>query len=120
MEATVGDNILAGIGEGGLVGLLEGLGGLAVKGLAGKVAGKVGGDTPGEVSGRPAEDGHSICPNSFVGSTPVLMADGTSKPIEQVRVGDKIANSEPDSGKTQQHVVTALHVTDIDRDFVDV
>jgi RHS repeat-associated protein len=118
--AVDGDNILAGIGEGGLLGLLEGLGGLAAKGLAGKVAGKVGGDTPGEVGGEPAADGPSICPNSFVGSTPVLMADGTSKPIEQVRVGDQITNSEPDSDKTQQHVVTALHVTDTDRDFVDV
>jgi filamentous hemagglutinin len=55
--AVDGDNILAGIGEGGLLGLLEGLGGLAAKGLAGKVAGKVGGDTPSEVVGEPKAGG---------------------------------------------------------------
>jgi hypothetical protein len=48
------------------------------------------------------------------------MADGTSKAIDEVRVGDDVANAEPDSDKTQRHTVTALHVTDGDRDFVDV
>ncbi|HEV7951193.1 MAG TPA: polymorphic toxin-type HINT domain-containing protein [Glaciihabitans sp.] len=48
------------------------------------------------------------------------MADGTGKPIDEVRVGDDVANAEPDSDKTQRHTVTALHVTDGDRDFVDV
>ncbi|MDX3195811.1 hypothetical protein PV458_46060 [Streptomyces sp. MN03-5084-2B] len=58
--------------------------------------------------------------NSFAAGTPVLMADGSSKPIEQVEVGDRVENAEPGSGVVERHVVSALHVTDDDRDFVDV
>ena len=51
------------------------------------------------------------------------MADGTSKPIDQIKVGDKIANNLPgvDAGtKDQDHVVTGIHVTKTDRDYTDV
>ncbi|WIX79247.1 RHS repeat-associated core domain-containing protein [Amycolatopsis carbonis] len=58
--------------------------------------------------------------HSFTGDTRVLMADGTSKPISDVKVGDKITNTDPDSGKLEQHAVTAIHVTADDRDRVDV
>lgn len=58
--------------------------------------------------------------NSFTGDTPVLMADGSSRPIAEVKVGDEVRNSEPDDSFTEHHVVTALHVTDDDHDFVDV
>jgi hypothetical protein len=70
--------------------------------------------------GKAASGKGTGCLNSFAGDTLVLMADGTSKPIDEVRVGDEVANAEPDSDKTQRHTVTALHVTDGDRDFVDV
>lgn len=59
-------------------------------------------------------------PNSFAGDTPVLMADGTNKPIDQVKVGDQISNAEPDSPTVQRHTVTAVHITDTDHDFTDV
>jgi RHS repeat-associated protein len=58
--------------------------------------------------------------HSFAPDTLVLMADGTSKPILDVKVGDKITNSTPDSKDFQYHVVTAVHVTGDDHDFVDV
>ncbi|MEV6644325.1 polymorphic toxin-type HINT domain-containing protein [Amycolatopsis sp. NPDC051371] len=58
--------------------------------------------------------------NSFSGDTPVLMADGTSKPIAEVKVGDEVKNAEPEDSLTEHHVVTALHITDDDRDFVGV
>lgn len=58
--------------------------------------------------------------NSFAGDTPVLMADGSTKPIEEVKVGDKILNADPDSSDTEVHTVTDLHITDTDHDFVDV
>ncbi|WP_188317006.1 LamG-like jellyroll fold domain-containing protein [Solihabitans fulvus] len=58
--------------------------------------------------------------NSFSGDTPVLMADGVSKPIRDVKVGDRVENSAPDSETSQRHVVTAIHITDADRDFVDL
>ncbi|MGW4524997.1 polymorphic toxin-type HINT domain-containing protein [Amycolatopsis sp. NPDC004378] len=60
----------------------------------------------------------ATCMNSFTGNTPVLTADGTSKPIDEVKVGDVVRNAEPDSSSTEQHVVTAVHVTDDDHDFV--
>ncbi|MER5429269.1 LamG-like jellyroll fold domain-containing protein [Streptomyces sp. NPDC002588] len=59
-------------------------------------------------------------PHSFTGSTRVLMADGTAKAIDQVRVGDKIANSVPGATGTQAHAVTDVIVTHTDHDFVDV
>jgi RHS repeat-associated protein len=63
------------------------------------------------------------CSNSFQGSTPVLMANGASKPIDQVRVGDMITNAQPDSVITvndQHHKVTAIHVTYDDKAYTDV
>ena len=65
----------------------------------------------------------SCAANSFAAATPVLMADGTSKPIDQIKVGDKIANNQPgaDAGtEDQAHTVTAIHVTYTDRDYTDV
>ncbi|GAA3817422.1 RHS repeat-associated core domain-containing protein [Amycolatopsis tucumanensis] len=55
--------------------------------------------------------------NSFAGDTPVLMADGSTKPIAALKLGDEITNAEPDDSNTQKHVVTAIHITDDDRDF---
>ncbi|MEV5573914.1 polymorphic toxin-type HINT domain-containing protein [Spirillospora sp. NPDC052269] len=45
--------------------------------------------------------------NSFVAGTKVLMADGTSKPIEQVRTGDKVLATDPKSGRTKAQKVVA-------------
>jgi hypothetical protein len=59
-------------------------------------------------------------PHSFTGSTPVLMADGTAKAIDQVRVGDTIANSVPGTAGMEAHKVTAVIVTHTDHDFVDI
>ncbi|MEW1700908.1 polymorphic toxin-type HINT domain-containing protein [Streptomyces sp. NPDC091278] len=45
--------------------------------------------------------------NSFVAGTKVLMADGTTKPIEDVRVGDKVLAGDPKTGETRVETVTA-------------
>lgn len=58
--------------------------------------------------------------NSFTGDTPVLMADGSAKPIEDVVAGDRIANAAPESPVAQQHAVDAVVVTDDDTEFTDV
>ncbi|REH30682.1 RHS repeat-associated protein [Kutzneria buriramensis] len=58
--------------------------------------------------------------NSFAAGALVLLADGSHEPIEDVKVGDAVENADPDSGERQQHVVTAVHVTDTDTDFVDL
>jgi hypothetical protein len=61
--------------------------------------------------------------DSFSGDTQVLLADGKSKPIEQVKVGDEIANGLPgqdSDAKNKTHKVTAVHVTRTDRDYTDI
>ncbi|MGW6518943.1 DddA-like double-stranded DNA deaminase toxin [Streptomyces sp. NPDC054962] len=45
--------------------------------------------------------------NSFVPGTRVLMADGTTKPIEQVENGDKVLATDPETGETAVETVTA-------------
>jgi pretoxin HINT domain-containing protein/HNH/ENDO VII superfamily nuclease len=59
-------------------------------------------------------------PHSFVGDTPVAMADGTSKTIDQVQVGDSIENAVPGDSTNESHTVSAVIVTKTDHDFVDV
>ncbi|WP_432855287.1 Hint domain-containing protein [Amycolatopsis sp. CA-161197] len=78
------------------------------------------GASSGRADATAAEDAVATCRNSFSGGTPVLMADGSTKQIEDVKVGDKVRNAEPDDSSTEIHTVTALHITDTDRDFVDV
>ncbi|MDT0267661.1 polymorphic toxin-type HINT domain-containing protein [Streptomyces sp. DSM 44915] len=47
-----------------------------------------------------------VC-NSFVPGTHVLMADGTTRPIEDVRIGDKVLATDPETGETSARTVTA-------------
>jgi hypothetical protein len=58
--------------------------------------------------------------NSFAAGTAVLMADGSAKPIQDVKVGDKITNADPETTAPQQHTVTAVHDTDTDTDFASL
>lgn len=46
------------------------------------------------------------CKNSFVPGTEVLLADGTTKPIEDVEIGDKVAASDVETDDTQTRTVT--------------
>ncbi|WP_338898129.1 RHS repeat-associated core domain-containing protein [Streptomyces sp. TG1A-60] len=45
--------------------------------------------------------------NSFTPGTLVLMADGTTKPIEDVTNGDKVQATDPETGETAVETVTA-------------
>ncbi|MFB4299119.1 RHS repeat-associated core domain-containing protein [Actinomadura sp. NTSP31] len=63
--------------------------------------------------------------DSFSGATPVRLADGATKPISQIKVGDKIAAAVPiglagSPAPDQAHRVTAIHITHTDRDYTDV
>lgn len=63
------------------------------------------------------------CPigkNSFPAGTRVLMADGSTKPIEQVRVGDQVLSSDPATGATGARRVDGTIYTPDDRDFTDL
>ncbi|MEV0628661.1 polymorphic toxin-type HINT domain-containing protein [Nonomuraea wenchangensis] len=46
--------------------------------------------------------------NSFIAGTRVLMANGETKPIEDVKIGDKVVAADPETGRTESRPVTAL------------
>ncbi|MYZ41131.1 Hint domain-containing protein, partial [Streptomyces sp. SID4917] len=57
----------------------------------------------GSGSGGSCEDER----NSFTPDTRVLMADGSTKPIKDVRLGDKVMATAPETGETRAETVTA-------------
>jgi RHS repeat-associated protein len=62
-----------------------------------------------------------VCPgNSFVGETLVLMADGSTKPIEQVVAGDEVLTTDPDTGRTEAHRVLDHITGEGEKHLVDV
>nr|WP_239321264.1 RHS repeat-associated core domain-containing protein [Planomonospora parontospora] len=56
--------------------------------------------------------------SSFVPGTPVVMADGSRKPIEQVKIGDTVLASDPKSGKVEAKPVIALITSKGDKHLV--
>lgn len=58
--------------------------------------------------------------NSFPGTTRVLMADGTTKQIQDVRVDDAVLATDPESGRTEGHTVTDTIYTPDDTAFADI
>lgn len=62
---------------------------------------------------RKAADGAS-CPikHSFPPGTLVLMADGSTKPIEQIQLGDTVLATDPETGESGARQVTATWVHD--------
>jgi hypothetical protein len=57
--------------------------------------------------------------NSFVGDTPILMADGTSKAIKDIDVGDQVEATDPSTQTTNVEPVTQLHLN-YDTDLADL
>ncbi|GGW47395.1 polymorphic toxin-type HINT domain-containing protein [Streptomyces griseoloalbus] len=56
-------------------------------------------------------------PHSFPSGTRVLLADGTTRAIEDIRIGDRIAASDPHLGLTATRPVTNTFTTEGDKDF---
>jgi RHS repeat-associated protein len=52
-------------------------------------------------------DGASCETNSFTAGTKVLMANGSTRPIERVKPGDKVKVTDPETGETRTETVTA-------------
>ncbi|MDG4808711.1 polymorphic toxin-type HINT domain-containing protein [Micromonospora sp. WMMD1120] len=50
------------------------------------------------------------CKHSFDPATPVLMADGSARPIAEVAEGDEVLAHDPEIGVTSAQAVEALHV----------
>ncbi|WP_157545167.1 LamG-like jellyroll fold domain-containing protein [Hamadaea tsunoensis] len=78
------------------------------------ISGAVMGGVMGAAGGARAKGCHSFDP-----STRVVMADGTTRRIEDVKVGDKVKATDPATGKTEAKPVTVLHKND-DKDLADV
>ncbi len=61
------------------------------------------------------------CPrNSFVPGTLVLMADGSSKPIEEIAVGELVWATDPETGESSAEPVTDLILGDGLKDLVRI
>lgn len=87
--------------------------GKAVGGAIGKAAGKL-------RSGGGPKAG-STCPdNSFTAGTLVLMADGTTKPIEDLQPGDKVLATDPETGETATKDVTASILGQGSKNLVEI
>ncbi|MFD6969616.1 polymorphic toxin-type HINT domain-containing protein [Streptomyces sp. NPDC059949] len=86
-------------------------------------AGKGEADTEAQGSGSDARTKSDSCErktNSFPPGTRVRMADGTSKAIEDIRVGDTVMATDPQTGETRPKKVTATITTPDDKDFTDL
>ncbi|SKA02160.1 intein N-terminal splicing region [Marinactinospora thermotolerans DSM 45154] len=62
----------------------------------------------GDQEGENAESPSCRRPSSFVPGTPVLLADGTMLPIEEIEVGDTVLAFDPLTGEEGPREVTAL------------
>ncbi|MEU0792394.1 RHS repeat-associated core domain-containing protein [Amycolatopsis sp. NPDC005961] len=71
----------------------------------------------GAEEAKGAESGASCALHSFVAGTLVLLADGTTKPIDQVHDGDVVATTDPSTGAVEQHKVvgTLVHSDEEER-----
>ncbi|MFD8603260.1 polymorphic toxin-type HINT domain-containing protein [Streptomyces globisporus] len=74
-------------------------------------------------AGKKGEGGS--CPtsaknHSFLPGTQVLLADGTTKPIEEIELGDDVVVTDPESGETTVRDVVGTITTDDDKHFVDL
>ncbi|WLQ40999.1 polymorphic toxin-type HINT domain-containing protein [Streptomyces laculatispora] len=56
-------------------------------------------------------------PHSFLGGTPVLFGDGKRRPIENVRLGDRVVATDPVTGRTALRPVTRTFRTTDDKHF---
>ncbi|MGX9889028.1 polymorphic toxin-type HINT domain-containing protein [Streptomyces sp. NPDC002276] len=66
------------------------------------------------------KSGASGCTHSFLPATKVLMADGHEKQIKNIKQGDKVRATDPETGKTQARTVKKLITTKDDKDFATI
>ena len=56
--------------------------------------------------------------NSFVSGTPVLLADGSSKPIEEISIGDKVRSFDPETSRFATGNVTSILTRDVQESYI--
>ncbi|XUM02539.1 Hint domain-containing protein [Streptomyces venezuelae ATCC 10712] len=66
---------------------------------------------------RERDAAHCVSPHSFPTGTRVLLADGTTRAIEDIRVGDRVAASSPLGRDSVARPVTDVLTTEDDKDF---
>ncbi|WP_018253668.1 RHS repeat-associated core domain-containing protein [Salinispora mooreana] len=76
-------------------------------GGSGKGDSKGGGDSGATARSNGGSSGADCKGNSFVPGTRVLMADGSTKPVEDVQPGDDVLVTDPETGETVAETVTA-------------
>ncbi|MGW3386855.1 polymorphic toxin-type HINT domain-containing protein [Streptomyces cinereoruber] len=85
---------------------------------------KVGGKVLKAEDVRDARKGEGVVAclvdSSFLPGTPVLLADGTRVPIEEIEEGDLVLASDPDSGRTGPAPVTDLISTEGEKHLVRI
>jgi RHS repeat-associated protein len=87
------------------------VGGLVGKAMANRAASS---------AGREAVESVGATCNSFAPATAVVMADGSTKRIEDVKVGDKVLATDPTTGKTKAKAVTQLIIGVGEKQMVQV
>ncbi|MFH9083690.1 RHS repeat-associated core domain-containing protein [Streptomyces sp. NPDC017673] len=70
-----------------------------------------------ESAGTDAAEGVACAVHSFVAATAVRLADGTSKPISDIKPGDTVLATDPQTGVTAPEKVQQVIVTTTDKDF---
>jgi RHS repeat-associated protein len=78
----------------------------------------IGGGTAGILRGAGRFIGRGC--NSFEGQTGVLMADGSHKAIQDVKVGDAVLATDPTTGRTEQRKVTEVIAGEGDKQLVQI
>ncbi|WP_439673372.1 DddA-like double-stranded DNA deaminase toxin [Embleya sp. MST-111070] len=58
--------------------------------------------------------------HSFLPDTDVLMADGSTKPIQEVEPGDSVLSTDPQTGESKPRLVLASITTEDDKEFADI
>lgn len=86
-------------------------------------AGKGEADAEAKGSGSDAKSSSGSCDvktNSFPTGTKVQMADGSTKAIQDIEVGDTVMATDPQTGETRPKQVTATITTPDDKEFTDL
>ncbi|BDZ53043.1 polymorphic toxin-type HINT domain-containing protein [Agromyces marinus] len=100
---------------GGVFGAVGGFAGAGVGVAASRLAASA-----ASPAARAAAKAVSCVVNSFVPGTAVLMADGTTQPIEDVQLGDEVLATDPETRETGPRAVTALITGEGEKDLTTI
>lgn len=105
------------VGTGAAVGAVSSVIGGAIGKAAAKGVKAVGSKLLGKTGGTKAAATKTGVTQCFLAGTPVLLADGTSKNIEDIEVGDKVLATNPTTGETSAQPVTELLPSEGDKEL---